>query len=140
MKFESDEKNFSLNMNSFPDMGRAREFQKAGTLIKKNQSLFFSIISIAVALSNIAFGLFINLSNKLLSNVWESNNYHFIVVMLIVSLVMSVVSVTLGILALVYYHKSPRHSLDKVAVFVAVLSFILSITALVLDFVGLLIW
>ena len=140
MKFESDERNFSLNMNSFEGTERRNEFENAGEVIKENKPLFFSVIAVAIALANLAFGLFINLSSKILTNVLESQNYHFTVVMLVIAVVMSVVSVALGILTLVYYSKSEKRSLDKTAVFAAILSFALSIAALTLDIVGLFIW
>ena len=140
MKFESDERNFSLNMNSFEGTERRNEFENAGEVIKENKPLFFSVIAVAVALANLAFGLFINLSSKILTNVLESQNYHFTVVMLVIAVVMSVVSVALGILTLVYYSKSEKRCLDKTAVFAAILSFALSIAALTLDIVGLFIW
>lgn len=141
MKFESDERNFSLNINSFGESERKNEFESAGKLIKENKSLFLSIIAIAVALANLAFGLFINFSSRILTNVWESaENYHFIVVMLVIAVVMTVASVTLGILALVYYRKSEKSSLDKAAVFTAILSFVLSGAALSFNFLGLFVW
>ena len=140
MKFGSDERNFFLNMNTFKDDDSRNEFENAGKVIKENKPLFFSVIAIAVALANLAFGLFINLSSKILINVLESENYHFIVVMLVIAVTMSIVSVTLGILTLAYYPKSEKRPLDKTAVFVAIFSFALSLVALSLDFIGLFIW
>ena len=127
-------------MNSYPELERRSEFKNVGVFIRDNKPFVFSIIAACIAFANLAFGLFINLSSKLLNNVLESDNYHFIVVMLIISVVMSAVSVALGIFALTYYPKSSRESLNRVAVFVVILSFVLSISSLILDVIGLFVW
>ena len=140
MKFESNGKNFSASMSSYPDLERKNELDNAGNFIKENKPFIFSVIAFGIAFANLIFGLFINLGSKILTNVFETDNYHLIVVMLVISLIMSVISVALGVFALAYYQKSSKESLNKVAVFVAILSFILSLSSIVLDIMGLLVW
>lgn len=140
MRFESDGKNFSANIDSFPETKRRSEFENAGVFLKENKALLFSVIAIAIAFANLALGLFINLGSKLLINVFESDNYHFIVLLIVFSVVMALISVTLGVVALAYYKKSKRELLDKIFAFVAILSFALSAASLTFDMLGLFVW
>lgn len=140
MKFEANEINFSANMNLPPENDNRDVFKGFGAYAKENKTMFLAVIACVIAFANLGFGLFVNLGRKILVNIFANTiTYHFITVMLVLSIVLGAVSVVLGIFAINNYFKSQKQTMDKVAVFLASLAFAVAAVSLTLDIVGLVI-
>lgn len=110
------------------------------TILRENKTLMIGMIAFICAIVNLLFGLFLNLSTDLLAYFAEHTATHWMVVLLMFSVVLFSFAVLSGIFSIIFYTKSKKTTLDAVGFTLSILSFVVGCSGLILNIVALIIW
>ena len=140
MKIEFNNNGFSANINEDPKGVTVEQSFEYKQILNKYCVLIFAVVAILFATINLAFGLFINFSTKMMSEGLGTAISHWTVVLLVLSITLFLFSVVCGIASLVCFVKSMRKTIDYIGFMVAIVSFIIAVIGIVLNIIGLIVW
>lgn len=142
MRVEFNGKRFSADMDSNSSAKKSVEVEidTAKVLFKGSNTLICGIISLAISLCNLPFGLFMNISTEILSQYLDTGLPHWVFVLFALSSTTLALSGISGIFAIVNFAKSEKHMSDWAGFSLSILSFILICLCFILNIVGLFAW
>lgn len=140
MKIEFNSGEFNANMNCDLNGINNIDLDSGKKVLQENSSLIFSVLSLLLALANLPFGLFMNLSTELLNNWTERGLEHWISVLLVATTVLTALSVICGVIAVVLFAKSEKRTTHYVGLSLAITSFVLCAVCLTLNIAGMIVW
>ena len=140
MKIEFNESEFNSSINSGSAEIHSADFERGKRLLSENGSFILGIFALALALSNIPFGLFMNLSTEILGKLTEHGLEHWIFVLFTVMSLVLLFSVLLGVFSIVLFARSDKKPLHCAGLVLAIISFVLCALCLALNIVGLTAW
>ena len=100
MKIEWNENGFSASMNNEQSSMLQKEAPTGVTILRENKTLMVGMIAFICAIVNLLFGLFLNLSTDLLAYFAEHTATHWMVVLLMFSVVLFSFAVLSGIFSI----------------------------------------
>lgn len=139
MKIEFNEHVFKSNTNS-ADAENRNELEKGKKAVAENAGLILGMVSLALALFNLPFGLFMNFSTEILSKLAEHGLQHWIFALFIVTAVVILQSIICGVISIVLFVKSKKRISDCVGFIVSIASFVICMVCLALNIVGIVAW
>ena len=140
MKIELNEHEFKSNINSSSIEKHNEHFEKGKRAVAENAGLILGMVSLALALFNLPFGLFMNFSTEILSKLTEHGLQHWIFALFIVTAVVILHSIICGVISVVLFVKSKKRISDCVGFIVSIVSFVLCMVCLALNIVGIVAW
>ena len=135
MRVEFNGTGFHAEMNQSEDARNSNSVSPA-LFFQNEKPLFFGLIALVVAMINLPFGIFMNLSTEAITKIFESSASQWIAVLCVISCVIICASITLGILSICYFSKSKKNSNDVVGLAVAIFSFAICVIGVVLNIAG----
>lgn len=142
MRVEFNGKSFTADMDSNSSAKKSVEVEIDTTklLFKGSNTLICGIISLAISLCNLPFGLFMNISTEILSQYLGTGLPHWVFVLFALSSTTLALSGISGVFAIVNFAKSQKHMVDWAGFSLSILSFILICLCFTLNIVGLFAW
>ena len=138
MNFNGNEFNASINSSSAEN--HSFNFEKGKKLLSENSPLILAILSSVLAIINLPFGLFMNISTKVLSDLIGSSLPHWIFALFVVTSVIIALSILCGVFAIILFTKTKKVTLNYAGLVLAILSFILCAVCLGLSIAGIVAW
>ena len=140
MNVEFNGRGFSAEMFDAPKTEAKIDVVIPSFSLRDNGAFVLGVLASIVALANLPFGLFANVSADFMSQILTSSIGHFVSVLFSVSVIMLAGSVLLGVFSIISYVRSRKCTLDNIGFASAILSFAISITGLVLNIIALVTW
>lgn len=140
MKMEFNDNNFFSNMSIQEDEETKDvndNVEKIKLFLKNNLAFIFGSIAVIIALCNLPFGLFMNFSTKILSEYLGNSLPHWVFVLSLVTLIISIIC---GVSSIVCYPKSEKKITDSIGIALGILSFIIVCCCLLLNIFGICLW
>ncbi len=139
MKIEWNENGFSASMNDEPSHVRV-ETASGWELLRENGTLILGSIAVMSSILNLLFGLFLNFSTDIIAYFMEHAAEHWMVVLLIFSIILFSMAVLSGIFSIIHYTKSKKKTLDVIGLVLSILAFVVGFSGLVLNIVAIIVW
>ncbi len=138
MRVEFNGRGFRADMNDGNEnfAGNQNDFKK---IIANNWSLILGVLSLILSVVNLPFGLFINLNKHIFKNVNGVNLSYWMAILLVFSVLFVIVSILSGVFSILCYSKSSKKTADIAGILLSIVSFLVSVTVITLDVVGLII-
>lgn len=143
MKVEFNENGFSAEMDyEQPEQNASLDIDAVAEklIIKNNGALIFGIVALAIAIGNLPFGLFMNLSTKILAQHLGNGLPHWVSVLFALSAVTLALSLTSGVLSVVCFAKSKKRMTDTTGLVLAIISFAMVCFCFVMNVLGIVAW
>lgn len=140
MKIEWNENGFSAKIENEATPAPQSQMKTAWTFLQENGAAILGSIAFISALVNLVFGLFLNFSTDIISSFGEHSATHWMVVLLIFSIILLLLSVLSGIFSIICYVKSRKKVFDHIGLILAIVSFVVGFAGLILNIIGLIVW
>ena len=142
MRVEFNGKSFTADMDSNSSAKKSVEVEidTPKLLFSGSNTLICGIISLAISLCNLPFGLFMNISTEILSQYLGTGLPHWVFVLFALSSTMLTISGISGVFAIVNFAKSQKRIVDWAGFSLSVISFVLICLCFTLNIVGLVAW
>ena len=131
---------FNSNIDSHSAKRHSVDFENGKKILSENGSFILSVISVVLAVINLPFGLFMNLSTEILSKFINNGINHWIFALFVVTGIVITISVLCGVFSIVLFAKTKRTTLSCVGLALAIISFIVCAVCLTLSIVGIAAW
>ena len=135
MRVEFHGNGFMADMNDCSEYKGNNKYELS-SFINRNKTLIFGLISLFLSLINLPFGLFINLSRRVLEGFDGVSAAWWITVLAVMTAIFSIFSVAAGIASVLAYSKSEKSSSNVAGLISSIISFAVCIIALVLTVIG----
>lgn len=140
MKIEFNQGEFNARINSGFDESGAFALEGVRKILNENSSLILGIVSFIIALANLSFGLFMNLSTEVLSKFAENGLEHWISVLFVTTVIMFLFSVLCGVFSIVLFAISNKKTSHFAGFAISIVSFSVCAVGLVLNIMGMVAW
>ena len=140
MKVEFNGGDFNSNMNFGSAEIHTEVFERGRRVVSENASLLIGILSFLFALLNLPFGLFMNFSTEILSQITERGLGHWISVLFVITVILALLSVVCGVFAVILFAKSDKKIPHYAGLIIAIISFVLCAVCLGLNIAGMVAW
>lgn len=140
MKIEWNENGFSAKIENETPHTSQSQMKTAWSFLQENGAVILGSIAFISALANLIFGLFLNFSTDIISSFGEHSATHWMVVLLIFSIILLSLSILSGIFSIICYVKSRKKVFDHIGLILAIISFVVGFAGLILNIIGLIVW
>ncbi len=140
MKIEWNENGFSAKIENEVTPTPQSQMKTAWSYLQENGAAILGSIAFISALVNLIFGLFLNFSTDILTSLGGDSATHWMVVLLVFSIILLSLSVLSGIFSIICYVKSRKKVFDHIGLILAIISFVVGFAGLILNIIGLIVW
>ncbi len=139
MKMEWNNNGFFTNTNNEPLEKTQADATSGLAILRENGTIILSIIAFICAVANLLFGLFLNFSADFVTHFFDNNAWHWIIVLIIFSIILFSIAVLSGIFSIIFYKKSRKNTIDSIGVIFSILAFIIAFSGIILNIVALIV-
>ncbi len=129
--------NFVTDCNSEASKENLSEIKN---VMKKVPPFILGVIALVLSIANILSGILINLGGKSIREHLGENAMPWIMLLLTLAIITFLIAVVCGIFTVISHQKTEKTLLGNMGVVFAIISFAVSVAALVYDILGLFVW